>query len=129
MRQEPIVLVLSALAGLAVGCAEPGAGPGEVRAEERRRMIEQDLAGRGISDQRVLAAMGAVPRERFVPPDLRAHAYDDAPLPIGLGQTISQPYVVAFMTQALELSGDERVLEIGTGRTTHLLSTRAWSTT
>jgi protein-L-isoaspartate(D-aspartate) O-methyltransferase len=78
-------------------------------------MIESDLAGRDIVDARVLAAMGAVPRERFAPPDLVAQAYDDGPLPIGHGQTISQPYVVALMTQSLALTGVERVLELGTG--------------
>jgi protein-L-isoaspartate(D-aspartate) O-methyltransferase len=81
----------------------------------RRRMIDTDLRGRGIKDRRVLQAMGSIPRHRFVPEGLRASAYADRPLPIGEGQTISQPYVVAFMTEALELKGTERVLEIGTG--------------
>jgi protein-L-isoaspartate(D-aspartate) O-methyltransferase len=78
-------------------------------------MLEIDLAGRDISDPAVLAALAAVPRHEFVPPPLRVHAYDDAPLPLGRGQTISQPYLVAFMTQALRLSPGMRVLEIGTG--------------
>lgn len=82
---------------------------------ERRRMVEQDLKGRGIQDPRVLQAFLAVPRERFVPPRERVHAYADRPLPIGFGQTISQPYMVAIMLEALELSGREKVLEIGTG--------------
>ena len=84
-------------------------------ARERRRMVEAQLAGRGISDPRVLEAMGAVPREAFVSPELAAEAYADGPLPIGEGQTISQPYVVALMIEALELRGGERVLEIGAG--------------
>ena len=79
------------------------------------RMIERDLVARGIRDPRVLDAMARVPRERFVPPDLAEQAYGDHPLPIGRGQTISQPYVVAFMTEQLRLRGGEKVLEIGTG--------------
>jgi protein-L-isoaspartate(D-aspartate) O-methyltransferase len=70
---------------------------------------------REISDERVLAAFAAVPRERFVPVELQRYAYDDRPLPIGQGQTISQPLMVAIMTQALALQGDEKVLEVGTG--------------
>jgi protein-L-isoaspartate(D-aspartate) O-methyltransferase len=81
----------------------------------RRAMIETQLRRRGIHETRVLAAMGAVPRHEFVPPDFRKRAYEDAPLPIGDGQTISQPYIVAAMTVALRLRGYERVLEIGTG--------------
>ena len=68
-----------------------------------------------VSDPRVLSAIARVPRERFVPPELRLHAYENRPLPIGYGQTISQPLIVAIMTQALDLRGDERVLEVGTG--------------
>lgn len=82
---------------------------------ERKRMVERQLRARGISDSRVLAAMSDVPREAFVPDRLRGAAYDDQPLPIGSGQTISQPYTVAFMAQSLELRPDDRVLEIGTG--------------
>jgi protein-L-isoaspartate(D-aspartate) O-methyltransferase len=82
---------------------------------KRRQMVERDLRQRGIKDERVLGAMAAVPRHLFVPEPLRALAYDDRPLSIGEGQTISQPYIVALMTQLLELSGDERILEIGTG--------------
>ena len=78
-------------------------------------MIEKQLRRRGISDAAVLAAMTAVPRHEFVPPELRSHAYDDLPLPIGGGQTISQPYMVAAMTAALHLQPGDRVLEIGTG--------------
>jgi protein-L-isoaspartate(D-aspartate) O-methyltransferase len=78
-------------------------------------MVSEQLAARNVSDERVLAAMRTVPREEFVPPAYRRDAYADQPLPIGGGQTISQPYIVAVMTQLLELRGGERVLEIGTG--------------
>jgi protein-L-isoaspartate(D-aspartate) O-methyltransferase len=81
----------------------------------RARMVERQLRRRGIADERVLAAMGEVPREAFVPPRLRHRAYDDSALPIAEGQTISQPWIVAAICQALELSGSERVLEVGTG--------------
>ena len=82
---------------------------------ERERMVEEQLIRRGIVDERVLEAMRRVPRHLFVPEHLRHLAYRDSPLPIGEGQTISQPYIVALMTQALELKGSEKVLEIGTG--------------
>ena len=78
-------------------------------------MVEHDLRRRGIDDSDVLKAMSRVPRHVFVPPHLAYAAYDDCPLPIGLGQTISQPYIVALMTQALRLSEGQRVLELGTG--------------
>ena len=78
-------------------------------------MVERQLSARDITDPRVLEVMRRVPRHRFVPEDVRPRAYDDRPLPIGYEQTISQPYVVAFMTQALRLDRDARVLEIGTG--------------
>jgi protein-L-isoaspartate(D-aspartate) O-methyltransferase len=81
----------------------------------RERMVVEQLAARGIGDERVLAAMRRVPRHEFVPDELRDHAYEDRPLPIGHGQTISQPFIVAFMSEQLELDGSERVLEIGTG--------------
>ena len=81
----------------------------------RRRMVERQIAARGITGELVFEAMRKVPRHEFVPAHLRAHAYDDGPLPIGEGQTISQPYIVALMTAALDLAGGERVLEIGTG--------------
>jgi len=83
--------------------------------ERRRRMVTEQLRRRDIFDAAVLAAFSTVPREEFVPADRLAEAYDDAPLPIGLGQTISQPYVVAMTAQALALRGSERVLEICTG--------------
>ncbi len=81
----------------------------------RARMVERQLRGRGIEDERVLEAMGTVPREAFVPPRMRHRAYADSALPIGEEQTISQPWIVAAICQAMELSGTERVLEIGTG--------------
>jgi len=84
-------------------------------AAQRVEMIEKQLRRRGISDAAVLAAMTAVPRHEFVAEELRLHAYDDLPLPIGGGQTISQPYIVAAMTAALHLQPGDRVLEIGTG--------------
>ena len=81
----------------------------------RAEMVEHDIAARGVRDARVLAAMRAVPREDFVPTSRRDEACADHPLPIGAGQTISQPYIVALMSEALQLHGPERVLEIGTG--------------
>jgi protein-L-isoaspartate(D-aspartate) O-methyltransferase len=83
--------------------------------DRRRAMVRNQLQDRGISDSHVLNAMEKVRREAFVPADERNFAYSDGPLPIGHGQTISQPFIVALMTQALRLSGGERVLEIGTG--------------
>lgn len=81
----------------------------------RERMVDDQLSARRITDERVLHAMREVPRELFVAPKYREAAYSDAPLPIGFGQTISQPYSVAFMIEALELNGSERVLDVGTG--------------
>jgi protein-L-isoaspartate(D-aspartate) O-methyltransferase len=100
--------------------AEPGPPQSaDAYASARRKMIERDLKGRGILDARVLAAMEAVPRHLFVPERQRSAAYDDRPLPIGEGQTISQPYMVAVMAQLLELKGTESILEIGTGSGYH----------
>jgi protein-L-isoaspartate(D-aspartate) O-methyltransferase len=82
---------------------------------ERTTMVEQQLKARGIEDEAVLNAMEKIPREAFVPHEYRDSAYKDGPLPIGEGQTISQPYMVALMTQCLQLQGHEKVLEIGTG--------------
>lgn len=81
----------------------------------RERMIQEQLRNRDITDERLLAVMLEVPRHYFVDDALRGRAYGDHPLPIGAGQTISQPYIVAYMTQALQLTGTEKVLEIGTG--------------
>jgi len=83
--------------------------------KEREHMVESQLARRGIKDKRVLEAMRQVPRHLLMPEDMRSLAYCDGPLPIGHGQTISQPYIVALMTELLELTGQEKVLEIGTG--------------
>ena len=84
-------------------------------AEARAYMVEHQLRGHGITDERVLAAMGRVPRELFFPEELRRFAYEDGAFPIGFGQTISQPFIVAMICQLLELSGPERVLDVGTG--------------
>jgi protein-L-isoaspartate(D-aspartate) O-methyltransferase len=85
------------------------------RDAERRRMVDEQLLGRDITSPRVLEAMRKVPRHLFIPEPQRGRAYEDSPVPIGLGQTISQPYIVAFMTQALDLEPGHKVLEIGTG--------------
>jgi protein-L-isoaspartate(D-aspartate) O-methyltransferase len=82
-------------------------------------MVERQLRRRGVEDERVLAAMARVPRELFLPEPLRDRAYDDAALPIGGGQTMSQPYIVAKMAELLSLTGDERVLDVGTGSGYH----------
>jgi len=103
------------LGGLLVpGCAAPD-GDSDPRARERAEMVERQIAARGVKDPRVLDVMRLVPRHLFVPPEQASEAYEDHPLPIGSGQTISQPYVVAFMTEQLRLTGREKVLEIGTG--------------
>ena len=83
--------------------------------EQREQMVERQIRRRGVKDRKVLAAMCTVPREEFVPDEFRSHAYDDDPLPIGLAQTISQPYMVALMAERLLLTGRECVLEVGCG--------------
>ncbi len=99
----------------------PPASPAPERAESdpfaaaRERMVQEQVAARGVNDERVLAALRRIPRHVFLPEELRADAYLDTPLPIGSHQTISQPYIVALMTELLGLQGDERVLEVGTG--------------
>jgi protein-L-isoaspartate(D-aspartate) O-methyltransferase len=107
------VLAAGTASQLSTAPAEEGLAAPEQAA--RNEMVERQIAARGIRDQRVLAAMRTVPRHEFVPEELRAIAYEDGPLPIGRGQTISQPYVVAAMAQALALRGGERVLEVGSG--------------
>ena len=87
----------------------------DTREPERLRMVEYQIAARGVSDERVLSVMREIPRHLFVPEPYRSAAYQDSPLPIGQGQTISQPYIVARMTELLEISAGNRVLEIGTG--------------
>jgi protein-L-isoaspartate(D-aspartate) O-methyltransferase len=100
---------------IALGCTMNGSTQPDPHAEARERMVREQIAGRGISNPRVLAAMSKVPRHELVPEGVRAQAYQDRPLPIGHDQTISQPFVVAYMTEQLELKGGERVLEVGTG--------------
>ena len=119
-----MLLVVSALAVVLVGCGPaPAASPvppasaaavGEA-AGARERMVREQIEARGVRDPLTLAAMRKVPRHELVPAELRLAAYTDNPLPIGLGQTISQPYIVSFMTEALGLRGGEKVLEVGTG--------------
>jgi protein-L-isoaspartate(D-aspartate) O-methyltransferase len=92
-----------------------GAHGDDAYRKERAEMVRTQIRARGIETERVLGAMGSVPRHLFVPEDLRARAYEDYPLPIGHDQTISQPFIVALMTDLLDLDGDEKVLEIGTG--------------
>src|SRR5262249_60668440 len=94
--------------------ATPPTGSGSFAAQ-RSRMVEQQLAARGIADPRVLDAMRTVPRHEFVPAAARNQAYADSPLPIGEDQTISQPYIVALMTEIAEARSGDRVLEVGTG--------------
>jgi protein-L-isoaspartate(D-aspartate) O-methyltransferase len=106
------LLILAVFA--ATGCGQSPAPVGDL-ARERQRMVQEQLVARGIKDGRVLAAMAKVPREEFVPADSRAASYEDGPLLIGEGQTISQPYIVAFMTEQLRLLPTDRVLEVGTG--------------
>ncbi len=121
----PVLTALTAL-GLLVACAgdpaaerlRPGtaaAAQDTARSAERQHMVDRQIRGRGVRDPRVLDALAAVPRHRFVPPQLQEQAYADTPLPIGSSQTISQPYIVAYMTEALQLPPDATVLEIGTG--------------
>ncbi len=114
-------LVTAAVLSAAFGCSpssgdgEPGAVAGDVYAARRHRMVEDQIRARGVRAPLVLRAMRRVPRHLFVPPELIEVAYTDGALPIGLDQTISQPYIVALMTELAGLEGDETVLEIGTG--------------
>jgi protein-L-isoaspartate(D-aspartate) O-methyltransferase len=112
MRIVAQYVLLAAIA--AAGCGQRTPSPADFTAQ-RERMVEQQLKSRGIKDEHVLAAMAKVPREEFIPADQRGEAYQDGPLPIGYDQTISQPYIVAFMTEQLQPKPDDRVLEIGTG--------------
>jgi protein-L-isoaspartate(D-aspartate) O-methyltransferase len=104
-----------AMIGPAVVRSEESASDAALSAVLRERMVVEQIEARDVVDRRVLAAMRTVPRHRFVPEALRPEAYDDHPLPIGEGQTISQPYIVAIMSELLRLEGGERVLEVGTG--------------
>ncbi len=112
---RPRKKITQLLAGMMLGGAVHPAPAQDVYLHERERMVKVQIEARGVRDPRVLAAMRKVPRHVFVPPDLQASAYEDGPLPIGHGQTISQPYIVASMSEYLELKGTEKVLEIGTG--------------
>src|SRR5262245_31539779 len=112
MRIVVQYLLFAAIASTGCGQQAPTAAD---FARQRQRMVEQQLKPRRIKDERVLAAMAKVPREEFIPVDVRADAYEDGPLPIGYDQTISQPYVVAFMTEQLRPKQTDRVLEIGSG--------------
>jgi protein-L-isoaspartate(D-aspartate) O-methyltransferase len=107
--------MLPLIAALALSCGPlpPAGGTGPDRAREA--MVKDQIEARGVRDPRTLAALRKVQRHLFVPPEVAAQAYGDHPLPIGHGQTISQPYIVAFMTEALGLRGGETVLEVGTG--------------
>ena len=109
ISQWLVVVVLAATA-----CGQKPSAPSDF-AVEHERMVQQQLRTRGIKDERVLAALAKVPREEFVPQDSRAASYEDGPLPIGYDQTISQPYIVAFMTEKLQPRPNNRVLEVGTG--------------
>ena len=107
--------LLATLCCLLVWSAGAGAGEDDVLARSRQQMVERQLRARGIVDAAVLRAMAKVPRHRFVSPAQESQAYSDRALPIEEGQTISQPYIVALMTELLELQGGEKVLEVGTG--------------
>src|SRR6478609_1062240 len=112
MRIVAQYLLFAAIA--TTGCGQHALTTADFAAQ-RQRMVDQQLKGRGIQDKRVLAAMAKVAREEFIPVDARADAYEDGPLPIGYDQTISQPYIVAFMTEKLQPRPNNRVLEVGTG--------------
>ena len=119
-----IPLLIAFLLGVLDACASPKpqgdsisarSDAPDTHAAERARMVREQLRARAIRDEGVLAAMGRVPRHRFVPPSYEHDAYGDYPLPIGFGQTISQPYIVAYMTDAAAITAADKVLEIGTG--------------
>jgi protein-L-isoaspartate(D-aspartate) O-methyltransferase len=112
VRRALQFLILAAVA--TTGCGQQTPTPADFSAQ-RQQMVEKQLKPRNIKDERVLAAMTKVPREEFIPVDARGDAYEDGPLPIGYDQTISQPYIVAFMTEQLRPKPSDRVLEIGTG--------------
>jgi protein-L-isoaspartate(D-aspartate) O-methyltransferase len=116
-RSAALGAVASAVAitTVALTGALQGRDPTDWSALARSRMVEEQIRSRGIHDPAVLSALGRVPRHLFVPPALQGHAYDDTPLPIGRGQTISQPYIVAYMTEVLQPAPEHKVLEIGTG--------------
>jgi len=109
-----LILILSCL--VFFSCCLGKIGEEETGLEKKRKvMVHEQIQERGVEDRRVLEAMEKVPRHEFVPEEYRRFAYEDSPLPIGEGQTISQPYIVALMTECLGLKGEEKVLEVGTG--------------
>ncbi len=117
MSQLPFLPLVIVSLALGCGVRTPGAQTSEEEGYERARarMVDEQIRARGVTDARVLAVMRRVPRERFVPALYRSRAYADHPLPIGYEQTISQPFIVAWMTEALQVTPESRVLEIGTG--------------
>jgi protein-L-isoaspartate(D-aspartate) O-methyltransferase len=110
-----VTAIARALSLLLATAALVAADDSADRADERERMVARQIAARDVEDPRVLAALREVPRHRFMPEAVRAYAYEDSPVPIGLGQTISQPYIVAKMTELLRLRPTDRVFELGTG--------------
>ena len=118
-RRAAATALLLTLLGLLPPALPPAAADRDPYAQLRRRMVEEQIRSRDVTRRDVLRAMAEVPRHEFVPAAQRAQAYDDQPLPIGNGQTISQPYIVALMTSLLELGPKARVLEIGTGSGYH----------
>jgi protein-L-isoaspartate(D-aspartate) O-methyltransferase len=120
MSSGELLRLMLALAVLLTVTVPPAwAGSGDAWAELRRRMVDEQIRGRDVHRPDVLRAMGEVPRHLFVPEAQRGESYDDHPLPIGNGQTISQPYIVALMTGLLDLGPESKVLEIGTGSGYH----------
>ncbi len=122
-RLNTLFALLAAILILSCPATETACEPGkglngnnnDGYARERARMVERQIKARGVKDPRVLEAMQSVPRHLFVPKNRRSHSYSDGPLPIGSGQTISQPYIVALMTELLDLDESDTVLEVGTG--------------
>ena len=111
-----MAILMTLAGGFSASCGGDGAADQEGRWQKLREdMVAAQIAARGVRDERVLQAMRTVPRHLFVPADVRMEAYDDHPLPIGEGQTISQPYIVGLMSELLEVAPGDRVLEIGTG--------------
>jgi len=116
LRSNPDYIIIFLLSLLFFFCGKPKIKSNDDNyANYRERMVKEQIEARGVTDKRVLAAMRKVPRHLFVPEAIRADAYGDFPLAIEEGQTISQPYIVARMTELMQLKGDEKVLEIGTG--------------
>jgi protein-L-isoaspartate(D-aspartate) O-methyltransferase len=116
MRKNVILFLIVSCLMVLNSCRKKGVKIDYEDLEKRRKaMVVEQIEERGIRDRRILEVMEKVPRHEFVPEKYRAFAYDDSPLPIGEGQTISQPYIVALMTECLNLEGEEKVLEVGTG--------------